>query len=170
MTTRRLRQKVNAGAPRSGARIKEWFCSGAEEGGEVAFVGGEFGFGGGAVDREFLHDDGGFYAVGLVEEFGGGGLVDSCGGHDDALGAVDQLGVGGLHVDHEVAVDGSGFDHDSGGEHVEDELGCGAGFHASAAGDDFGAGERGDGDVGDCGHGGVGDAGECDGEGAEWFA
>ena len=116
-----------------------------------------------------MHDDGGFYAVGFFEEFGGGGLVDSCGGHDDALGAVDELGVGGLDVDHEVAVDGSGFDHDSGGEHVEDELGCGAGFHAGAAGDDFRAGERGDGDVGECGHRGVGDAGEGDGEGAECF-
>ena len=81
--------------------------------------------------------------------FGGGGLVDACGGHDDALGSVDEFGVGGLEVDHEVAVDGSGFDHDAGGEHVEDELGGGAGFEARAAGEDFGAGDRGDGDVGE---------------------
>jgi hypothetical protein len=114
-----------------------------------------------------LHDDSGFYAVGFLKEFGGGGLVDSCGGHDDALGAVDEFGVGGLHVDHEVAVDSSGFDHDSGADHVENKLGCGAGFEARAAGDDFGAGEWRDGDVDEASHGGVGDAGESDGEGAE---
>jgi hypothetical protein len=138
-----------------------------EEGGEVSFVGCESGFGGGAVERELLHDDSGLYAAGSFEEGRGGGLVDAGGGHDDAVGAIDELGVGGLHVHHEVAVDGSGLDHDAGGEHVEDELGCGAGFEARAAGEDFGAGEGGDGDVGGGGHGGVGDAGERNGEGAE---
>jgi len=140
-----------------------------EEGGEVAVVGCEFCFGGGAVEVEFLHGDGGFYAAGIFEEFCGGCLVDAGGGHDDALGAIDEFRVGGLDVDHEVAVDGSGFDHDAGADHVEDELGGGAGFEARAAGDDFGAGERGDGDVGQGGHGGVGDAGESDGEAAEWI-
>ena len=99
-----------------------------------------------------MHDDGGFDGAACGEELCGGGLIDAGGGGDDALGAVDQLGVGGLHVDHEVAVDGSGLDHDAGGEHVEDELGCGAGFHACAAGEDLGAGNGGDGDVGGCGH------------------
>src|SRR5206468_9825022 len=42
-----------------------------------------------------------------------------------------------------------------------------AGFHACRAGEDFGAGDGGDGDVGEGGHGGVGDAGEGDGESAE---
>src|ERR1700730_2354822 len=121
----------------------------------------EFGFGGGAVDGEILHDDGGFYVAGFLEEFGGSALAfrsfEAGGGHDDALGSVDELGVGGLDVDHEVAVDGSGFDHDAGGEHVEDEFGGGAGFEAGAAGEDFGAGDGGDGDVGEGGHLGVGD-------------
>src|SRR5882724_9419377 len=61
----------------------------AEKGGEISFVGCEFGFGGGAVDGEFLHDDGGFYAAGFFEEFGGDGLAfwsfEAGGGHDDAL-------------------------------------------------------------------------------------
>ena len=131
----------------------------------------EFGFSSGAVDGEFLHDDGGFYAAGFFEELCSGGLafrsLEAGGGHDDALGAVDEFGVGGLEVDHEVAVDGSGFDHDAGGEHVEDELGGGAGFEACASGDDFGAGERGDSDVDGGGHWGVGDAGQGDREGAE---
>ena len=84
-----------------------------------------------------------------------------------SLGAVDELGVGGLYVDHEVAVDGSGFDRDAGAQHVEDELGGGSGFEARAAGEDFGAGNGGDGDVGDGGHLRVGDAGEGDGEGTD---
>ncbi len=130
-----------------------------EESGEIAVVGCEFGFGGGAVDGEFLHDYGGFYAAGFFEEGGGCGLVDVGGGHDDALGSVDKFGVGGLDVDHEVAVDGSGFDHDAGGEHVEDELGGGAGFEASAAGEDFGASDGGDRYVGERSHLRVGDAG-----------
>ena len=97
----------------------------------------------------------------------GGGAVAACGADDDAFGAVDELGVGGLDVDHEVAEDGSGADHDAGGEHVEDELGGGAGFETGAAGKDFGPGEGGDGDVGDGSHGGAGGAGEGDREGAE---
>ena len=52
------------------------------------------------------------------------------GGHDDAVGAVDELVVGRFDVDHEVAVDGAGADHDAGGEHVQDQLGGGAGLHA----------------------------------------
>ena len=105
--------------------------AGLVQGGLQAAVGfGEAGFGGGTVDGQLLHGDGGLYGAGFGEELGGGGLIDSGGGHDDALGAVDELGVGGLEVDHEVAVDGSGFDHDAGGEHVEDEFGGGAGLHA----------------------------------------
>ena len=114
-----------------------------------------------------MHDDGGFDAPGSFEQIAGARLVDTCGGHDDALSAIDELGVGGLEVDHEVAVDGSGFDHHAGGDHVEDELGGRASFHARAAGDDFGAGDRGDGDVRGGGNGRVGDAGEGDGESSE---
>ncbi len=125
-----------------------WVSDWLEDCGESSFCGEEFGFGGGTGERELLHDDGGFDGAGLFEQVRGGGLVDSGGCGDDALGAVDELGVGGLHVDHEVAVDGSGFDHDAGAQHVEDELGGGSGFEARAAGEDFGAGDGGDGDVG----------------------
>ena len=95
-----------------------------------------------------------FDVSGFAQEAGGGGLVAGGGGHDDALGAVDELGVGGLDVDHEVAEDGSLADHDGGGDHVEDELGGGAGFHAGAAGEDLGAGGEFDGELGGLGRAG----------------
>ena len=130
-------------------------------------MGGQFGFGGRAVDGEFLHDDGGFYIAGSFEKIDGSGLVDAGSVHDDALGSVDELGVGRLDVDHEVAVDGSGFDHGPGGEHIEHEFGGSAGLHPRAAGEDFGARDGGDGDVCGCNHGRVGDAGDCNGERSE---
>ena len=62
-------------------------------------------FGGCAREVELLHHDGGFDGAGGGEEFFSpcGGAAG--GGGDDAAGTVDKLGVGGLHVDHQVAVD-----------------------------------------------------------------
>ena len=40
-----------------------------------------------------------------VRRWAAAGLVEAGGGDDDAVGAVDELGVGGLDIDHEVAVD-----------------------------------------------------------------
>ena len=77
----------------------------------------------------------------------------SGGCHQDALGAVDELVVGGFDVDHEVAIDGAGSDHDAGGNHIQDQLGGGASLQAGGAGDDLGAGDRRDGDVGVAGDG-----------------
>ena len=97
---------------------------------------------------------------------GGGGVVNAGGGRDDALGAVDELGVGGAEVDHQVAEGRSGADHHAGGEHVQNELGGGSSLHAGGTGEDLGAGGGGDGDLGGAGELGVGDAAEADGEGA----
>ena len=125
------------------------------------------GAGGGEVDGRELHDDRGFDVAGLVEEPGCGGLVTTGDGPDDAAGTVDELCVGGLDVDHEVAEGGTGADHDGGRDHVEDELGSGAGLEPGGSGEDLGTGDGCDGDVGEGGHLGAGDAGERDGEGAD---
>lgn len=127
----------------------------------------EAGGGGGEGEAGELHEDGGFDVPGFAEEMDGAIWGAAGGGGDDAVGAVDELGVGGFEVDHKVAEDGAGADHDGGREHVEDEFGGGAGFQAGGAGEDFGAGDGGDGEIGDSGHSGVGDAGEGDGEAAE---
>ena len=92
-------------------------------------------------------------------------MIDSGGCRDDALGAVDELGVGGADVDHQVAEGCAGADHDACGEHVQNKFCRGASLHAGGAGEDLGAGGGGDGDLGGAGKGGVGDAAEADGEG-----
>ena len=51
---------------------------------------------------------------------------------DDAARAVGQLGVGGLDVDHQVAVNVAHTDERPRGEHVEDQFLRGAGLHARA--------------------------------------
>src|ERR1019366_6913408 len=90
--------------------------------------------------------------------------IASGGGHDDAVGAIDELVVGGSDVHHQVAVDRAGAHHHAGGEHVEDQLGGGPGLHAGGAGDDLRTGDRSDGEVDDLGDGRLGDAAEADGE------
>lgn len=136
---------------------------------EIAAGAFEAGVGGGEGQAGELHEDGHFDVAALAKELPSALGGAAGGGGDDAVGAVDELGVGGLEVDHEVAEDGAGADHDGGGEHVEDELGGGAGFEARGAGEDLGAGDGGDGEVGDGGHLRVRNAGEGDGEGADLF-
>lgn len=87
---------------------------------------------------------------------------------DDALRAVDELFVLGLHVDHEVPVYVAELNHGSGTEHVEDELGGGAGLHAGGAGKHFGAGQNFDGYVDARGEFGVRTATEAEGGGTEF--
>jgi len=111
-----------------------------------------------------VHGDGDFDGAGFVEQAVGGVAVAAGGGDENAVGTVDELVVGGRDVDHQVAVDGAGANHDAGGEHVEDKLGGGAGLHAGGAGDGFGTGDGSDGEIGDFGDGRAGDAGESDGE------
>jgi len=115
----------------------------AEDGAKLAVVFFEQGVG--FVRREIaeLHDERGFDAAfGLVEEREGGGAVEVGLRGEDAGGPVAEFGVGGAEVDHEVAPGFAALDHDSGGDHVEGELGDGAGFHAGGAGDDFRAGDE----------------------------
>ncbi len=105
----------------------------------------------------------------FLRSLGGGRLGYSSGRYDDALGPVDKFGVGGREVDHEVAVDGSGFDHDSGGEHVEDELGAVPAFRRVLPVMTSGPRDGGDGDVGGGGYRGVRDAGQGYGESVKFF-
>src|SRR6185503_20719392 len=90
------------------------------------------------------------------------------GGGDDALCSVDQFGVGGLDVDHEIAVDGPAADHYSGADHVKDELGSCSGLKTGAAGEDLGTGDGSDSDIGCSGDGGAGYTGERNGERADF--
>ncbi len=68
--------------------------------------------------------------------------------HHDGNLAFDQLGVGGLNVDHQVAVDLAAADHRPGGDHVQHQLLCGSGLQAGRAGHHFRADNRCNGDVG----------------------
>ena len=54
--------------------------------------------------------------------------------HHDAFAAITQLGVGGLQVDHEVAVRLPDANHRAGGQHVEHQLGRGAGLESRRTG------------------------------------
>ncbi len=139
----------------------------AEGPAEVAACVGEAGAGAGKRDLEAGHDDGKFDVPGGLEQSVGGCAVAPPSALDDALGAIHKLGVAGLDVDHEVPEDRSGADHDAGGEHVEDELGGGACFQARASGEDFGPGERRDGNLGELRHRRARRARQGDGEGAD---
>lgn len=62
--------------------------------------------------------------------------------------AVAKFDVGGVQIDHEVADDLAGLDHGEGGDHVEDELGGGAGFETGGAGENLWAEIGGEDEVG----------------------
>ena len=47
--------------------------------------------------------------------------------------ALDEFGVGELHVHHPISLDVAQLDHRGGGQAIQDELGGGAGFHAGGA-------------------------------------
>src|SRR4051812_49392287 len=59
---------------------------------------------------------------------------------DDALAAVDELGVGRDDVDHEALVDPAELGHQLGREQVQRDLLRGAGGHAGGAGEELGSG------------------------------
>lgn len=67
----------------SGRRLGRPQC-----GAEAALGGGESGFGLGAGEVEFVHDDGGADGAGIVEEVGSFVVWDGGDGGDDAAGAV----------------------------------------------------------------------------------
>ena len=69
---------------------------------------------------------------------------------NDAAGAIAQLVGIDLHVDHQVAVGLAGEDHRRRGQHVEDELGGGAGLETRRAGNHLRAHRRRDGQVDEC--------------------
>jgi hypothetical protein len=79
-------------------------------------------------------------AVGGAQRGVGVGLVDLGHPHDDPAGAVPQLVVGGLHVDHEVAVGLAGADHHSGRQRVEHRLLRRPGLEPRRPGEGLGAG------------------------------
>ena len=87
---------------------------------------------------------------------------------DDARRAVAQLYVGRLHVDHQVSVDITEANHCARREHVEDELGRGAGLHARRAGYDFRSCCGRDGEFRGLGNCGFRYATEADGESAQF--
>ena len=62
----------------------------------------------------------------------------------DAAGAILELLRSGLHVDHQVAVGLARPDHRAGRQHVQHELGGGAGLESGRTSDDLGADAWGD--------------------------
>ena len=89
--------------------------------------------------------------------------------HDDADGALLELLVAGLDVDHEVAVDLAELDHRARREHVEHELLCRARLHARRARDDFRPRDGRQRDVSKRGNLGVFAARQCNRQRAERF-
>ncbi|MNR64387.1 hypothetical protein D3C85_1870220 [compost metagenome] len=46
----------------------------------------------------------------------------ACGQTDDPLGPVHQLFIGGVEIDHQIAVDLADADHGCSGQHVENHF------------------------------------------------
>src|SRR6185503_14023215 len=63
---------------------------------------------------ELLHSNGGLDRLRFYEQACGSITIAIGGGHNDAVGAVDELIVAWLHVDHEIAVDHASADHNAG--------------------------------------------------------
>ena len=84
---------------------------------------------------------------GRQQHLGGLGIIQSGHHHHGALGALFQLARGHHQVDHHVAVGLAHPDHRGGGEHVEDQLGGGAGLHAGGAHHHLGTDHRADGHI-----------------------
>ena len=94
------------------------------------------------------HDDGDFDLVlALFERGACGGGVGAGGVHGQAQGPFDQLGVGRMQVDHQVAVGFVQPHHQGSGQGVEHDFLRRAGLQPRAAGDEFGAGVQQDGVV-----------------------
>src|SRR5438309_57593 len=98
----------------------------------------------GAGDTGFQHDEGdgdvvagGFQGIVSLLAIDIGGVLED---GDSALG---KLAVLQTQIDHEVAIDVAETGHGTSGNHVQNHLLGGAGFHAARACQDFGA------DVGD---------------------
>ena len=109
--------------------------------------------------------DWGAIAAGF-QSVGGRGVIGSGGLFHDSNGALDELFVFGPDVDHEVAVDIAEASHGGGGDHVQNHLVGGAGFHAGRSGENFGADFGDDGEIGGAFERGVSVAGEGDGAGS----
>jgi hypothetical protein len=67
--------------------------------------------------------------------------------HHDPLTAVDQLGIGGLQIHHQVAVGLAEADHGAGREGVEHQLGGRPRLHPGGPGHDFRPGPQHDADI-----------------------
>ena len=118
----------------------------------------------GAGDTGFQHDEGdgdvvagGFQGIVSLLAINIGGVLED---GDSALG---KLAVLQTQIDHEVAIDVSETGHGTSGNHVQNHLLGGAGFHAARACQDFGADVGDDGEMGSTFELGVGIAGEGDG-------
>src|SRR6201981_2960321 len=118
----------------------------------------------GAGDAGCQHDEGdgdvvsgGFQGIVSLLAINIGGVLED---GDSALG---KLAVLQTQIDHEVAVDVAETGHGASGNHVQNHLLGGAGFHAAGTGQDFGADVGDDGEMGSTFELGVGIAGEGDG-------
>ncbi|MNN71652.1 hypothetical protein D3C81_1876080 [compost metagenome] len=96
-------------------------------------------------------------------------LLTRCAGSqtDDPLGPVHQLFIGGVEIDHQIAVHLADADHGCSGEHVEYHFLSGAGFHPGGAHDDFRANHRFDCQLAEPGHRCSGIVAQTDDDGAQ---
>src|SRR5262245_39490006 len=96
---------------------------------------------------EFQHDDPDAHVVSRRTQSGfGSGHTGTAALHQNAHGALVQLGVGHDGVDHQVLVDVTEPGHHGGTEHVQHHLLRGTGFEPCGAGEDFGTNFGGDDD------------------------
>lgn len=96
-----------------------------------------------ATKIESLHDDGGLHRPGFVQQLRG--ACGACAGslRNNTFGTIYKLRVRGCNVRHQVAVHVAEPDHEAGGQHIQHQLGGGAGLHARTAGDALRAGRGG---------------------------
>src|SRR5579864_5665784 len=136
----------------------------------------------GAGDAGFQHDEGdgdvvagGFQGIVSLLAINIGSVLED---GDSALG---KLAVLQTQIDHEVAIDVAETGHGTSGNHVQNHLLGGAGFHTAGACQDFGADVGDDGEMSSTFELGVGIAGEgnglratttgvLDGRNCEWSA
>jgi hypothetical protein len=96
------------------------------------------GFGTGAAHFCLRHDERhGDSTTGGGEELARGLTIEVGGLFENTDAAFEEFCVLRAEVDHQVAVDVAEASHGSGGEHVQNHLLRGAGFHAGGAGDNF---------------------------------
>ena len=93
-----------------------------------------------ARDPFLIHDDGELHApLGVVDRGPCRRPVRPADLHEDPLGAIDQLAVGGHQVDHQIPVRLPHANHRAGGDRVQHEFGGGTSLHAGGAGQDLGS-------------------------------